>query len=178
MMKTIRNAFRFNDIQADDGYTTIEMAVGMLLLLLFSAAVFMLSLSASNTYQALNQEKQLDSDLRIASSYLVTKVRQNDIAGGVSVIHQTAFPEEAIKLTTLYGEEVYETWVYVKDGQLREAMMPAGVPVDDELAFSVVALDAMQVEFDGKGLSIQLTSEDQSRSYYVALQSENTSEVP
>ncbi|MBE0449624.1 MAG: DUF4860 domain-containing protein [Clostridia bacterium] len=158
----------------EKGYSLVEMAVGMLLLLIFGTALLTLTASSAGSYERLVNEKAIDTEFRIASSYLTTKLRQNDRSGAVVLISQDTEPGVAIKISEDLSGEIYETWIYVADGFLKEVMIPAGVAFDGDYAFVIAEIDQMELIDDEEGvIGIELFKEgSESQLFWVALMSD------
>ena len=72
-------------LRQEKGRALIETLSVVLLLVLLGACCLSLSLSTFKTYQRLHDSRDKTSELRIASSFLTSKIRQNDIAGSIEV---------------------------------------------------------------------------------------------
>ncbi len=154
----------------EKGYSLVEMTVGMLLLLVFVTALFTLTASSAGSYERLVNEKEIDTEFRIASSYLTTKLRQNDRAGAVELVMQDNEPKVAIKISENLSGEIYETWIYVADGLLKEVMIPAGMEFDDDFAFVIAEIDKMELLDEENVIGIELFKEGSaSQLFWVAL---------
>lgn len=155
------------------GYSLVEMAVGMLLLLVFGTALFTLTASSAGSYERLVTEKEIDTEYRIASSYLTTKLRQNDRSGAVELVKQYNAPNIAIKISEDISGEIYETWIYVADGFLREVMIPKGMTFDDNYSFNIAEIDQMDLINEKGIIGIELFKNgSESQMFWVALMSE------
>lgn len=154
----------------EKGYSLVEMAVGMLLLVVFGTTLFTLTASSAGSYERLVDEKEIDTEYRIASSYLTTKLRQNDRAGAVNLVMQDNEPKVALKISEELSGENYETWIYVADGFLKEVMIPAGMEFDDDFAFVIAEIDMMKLTDEEDVIGIELFKEgSESQLFWVAL---------
>ncbi|MCA0384407.1 MAG: DUF4860 domain-containing protein [Firmicutes bacterium] len=140
-----------------NGYSLIEMMIVMMLLVLFGLGIFMLAATSSTTYQKLVEDKETDGELRIASSYLMTKIRQNDRMGAIRIEKSAINSEDALVIEETLGNEVYETWIYVSDGVLREATVLKEAMPSDDVSFEVAKVD--DVRFGLQDQSILITIE-------------------
>lgn len=140
-----------------NGYSLIEMMIVMMLLVLFGLGIFMLAATASTTYQTLVDDKETGGELRIASSYLMTKLRQNDRIGAIRIEKSAINSEDALVIEEILGDEVYETWIYVSQGVLREATVPKETIPSDDVSFEVANVD--DVRFGLQDQSILITIE-------------------
>lgn len=140
-----------------NGYSLIEMMIVMMLLVLFGLGIFMLAATSSTTYQTLVDDKETGGELRIASSYLMTKLRQNDRIGAIRIEKSAINSEDALVIEEILGDEVYETWIYVSQGVLREATVPKETIPSDDVSFEVANVD--DVRFGLQDQSILITIE-------------------
>lgn len=135
----------------EKGYSAVEWFMVMGLLMLFSIAIFILAASSSNTYQQLIEAKEDDTELRIATSYVMTKLKQNDAFESIQVVDRLDLEYSAIMISELLLGEVYETWIYWSDGSLREATIMKNGKLDDDLSFVISNVDAFDVFIDENG---------------------------
>jgi len=149
--------FMKSKIVEPNGYSLIEMMIVMMLLVLFGLGIFMLAATSSTTYQKLVEDKETDGELRIASSYLMTKIRQNDRMGAIRIEKSAINSEDALVIEETLGNEVYETWIYVSDGVLREATVLKETMPSDDVSFEVAKVD--DVRFGLQDQSILITIE-------------------
>lgn len=138
------------------GYSLIEMSIVMLLLVLFSLGIFLLAAASTTTYESLVEQKNTSEDLRIASSYLVTKIRQNDRLSGVSIDRVTFDQKDALIIKEAIEEETYVTWIYVSEGVLREVTILEGVSPSDDLSFEIANIDKLELNGKENKLTIRL----------------------
>ena len=138
------------------GYSLIELSIVMLLLVLFSLGIFLLAASATTTYESLVDQKNTSEDLRIASSYLVTKIRQNDRLTGIRIDRVTFDQKDALIISEVIEDEIYETWIYVSEGVLREVTILEGVRPTDDLSFEIADVDKLELSENDNTLTIRL----------------------
>ncbi len=106
-------------------------------------ALFVVVLGA-NVYKGISEDMTKNFDARTSVAYLSEKIRQNDVLGGISV--RDAGGMDALVLSQNAGGEVYETWVYVQDGWLREVTVSAGTDAIQMGGERVMELADMQIE--------------------------------
>ena len=141
---------------SESGYSLIEMTIAMLLLVVFGLAIFMLAASSTTTYEKLVDDKNTSEELRVASSYLVTKLRQNDQKDAISLESTLQFDSEVLTIREVIGEEVYVTWIYVNGGALREVTVLEGVDPSDDLSFEIAKVDKMAIRVSDQAIFIAL----------------------
>ncbi len=138
------------------GYAMIELVLVISLLALFGIATLSLVITGSAAYENINGKKELDSELRVALSYLDTKVKQNDSEGALSLASNPAGDGPALVVREIIGETQFETWIYLSEGKLREVLIEKGEPVLDDLGFDIAKIDGFTAEFDTEKMLLQL----------------------
>lgn len=160
-------------IEEEAGKTSVEWLLVMLLLVLFASAVFVLAGAASSGYEGIVEAGDDSSEVRIAGAYLGTKIKQNDVRGRVRVVERKDLDASALVLEEVLLGETYETWIYLKDGALREATIPVNGKLDDDLSFVIAALDAFDVALSEGALTFHLQKGSlPSRTFYYQLMTE------
>lgn len=134
------------------GFLAIEMALTMLLLLMFGVGIFILSTATGEGYRRIADERDQQSALRIAGAYVANRVRQNDAQEGL--IFDVDYP--ALVVREVFGASTYETYVYFNDGVLREATVPEGTLPDDAVSFEIVPLDRFEFEASEAALTVHI----------------------
>ena len=110
-------------LRQEKGRALIETLSVVLLLVLLGACCLSLSLSTFKTYQRLNDSRDKTSELRIASSFLTSKIRQNDIAGSIEVKPEPITGNNALVIYENINGESYATWIYHNSGCLMESLV-------------------------------------------------------
>lgn len=141
-------------IKAQNGYSLIEMSIVMLLLVLFGLGIFMLAAATTTTYESLVDKKSESESLRIASSYIVTKIRQNDRADSIKIYTNAFDDRDALIVFEAINDEIYETWIYVSEGSLREATVLKGIVPNDDLSFEIAEIDRLNLAGNNHSLII------------------------
>lgn len=141
-------------IHAHQGYSLIEMSIVMMLLVLFGLGIFMLAAATTTTYESLVENKADNESIRIASSYIVTKIRQNDRMDSIKIDSNAFDDRDALVVLETINDEVYETWIYVSEGHLREATVLKGVTPSDDLSFEIADIDGLTLSGSDHSLVI------------------------
>jgi prepilin-type N-terminal cleavage/methylation domain-containing protein len=136
------------------GYSLIEMSIVMLLLVLFGLGIFMLAASTTTTYESLVENKAEGEAIRIASSYIVTKIRQNDKIDSIKIDSKTFDDRDALIVLETINDETYETWIYVSEGYLREVTVLKGIMPNDDLSFEIAEIDRLTLSGSDHSLVI------------------------
>lgn len=139
----------------NSGYALIELVLVIALLALFCIATLSLVMTGSAAYKSINEKIDLDSELRVAISYLDTKVKQNDSEGTLSLGSNPAGDGKALIVSEFLGETQYETWIYLSGGKLREVLVEKGEPVLDDLGFEIAEIEGFTAQCDPDGKLLQ-----------------------
>lgn len=155
----------------EKGSGPIEWMLVMLLLLVLSLSIFMLASTTSMQYESLEQQKSMDTELRVATSYLTTKLRQSDEVGKIHVIEHDGYNQVMLMIEEVFFGESYETWIYVTDGKLREATIVANGRLDDALSFEIAEVkDVVFKWLPQKGIDMTIIGhDDQVRDVFISL---------
>jgi hypothetical protein len=139
-----------------NGKTAVELMLVMVLLLLFSMAALTLVASGSETYVETVKKGDVASELRIAQSYLHTKMRQNNVVGAIRIGTFKGIDSDCLIIKDNdYGSD-FITVIYVQEGKLYEALIPDdGIPTRD-ISFEICKLDGFLMEEEiGKGVKLR-----------------------
>lgn len=151
-----------SNCDTQNGYSLIEMSIVMLLLVIFGLGIFMLAAATTTTYESLVDKKSESESLRIASSYIVTKIRQNDRVDSVKIDPNAFDDRDALIVLETINDEDYETWIYVSEGSLREATVLKGVSPNDDMSFEIAEIDRLVLTGSEHSLVIGIGKGDKS----------------
>lgn len=129
------------------GFKGLDAVIGLLIICVFIAALLFALATAAGTYKQIGGAMQEQYGLRTAMGYLAAKVRQNDVSGAVSLAPLGG--EQALVLREEVDGEVYETYLYCYEGQLRELFCPAGSDLSPSDGLAVVEADSLRFSMDG-----------------------------
>lgn len=135
-------------IKNNSGYSLIELILVMVLIVIFGLSTFTLVVSGNNAYQNIIEKKALNSELRVAVSYLDMKLRQGDSQGEIHVKKIPNNYNNAIVIQELVEGKTYETWIYFNKGKLREAFILQGTPIVDQTSFAIAEIDGFDIRYD------------------------------
>jgi hypothetical protein len=138
------------------GHSMVELVLVMFLLILFSVSTLSLVASSSDAYVDIVRKKDTLSSLRVAQSYIYTKVRQNLAEDAISLRQYRDIEGTCLVVEDRSSDIPYETIIFVKDGQLRETLLLEDTQFDPEESFVIVGLDGLNLELiEGKGISFE-----------------------
>lgn len=140
------------------GRTSIETITTLLLIILLGMGLFAVTLSTVNAYQRLNTAKEGTTELRIAYSFVTTKIRQNDMTGCLDIVPDPISNQNALVLyETIEGIE-YATWIYHYEDTLWEAFVLKEEMPSLEISQAIAKIDAFSISYDSnaQGIHIQM----------------------
>jgi type II secretory pathway pseudopilin PulG len=140
----------------DKGYTLLELIFVMALLTMFGITAVTLVISGSKAYNAIIAVKNDNAEIRIASSYINMKIRQNDLSGNIRVTKSPVGQGAAVVIEEKAGSAVYETWIYWDSGKLREGYIEQGDTLRNEISFTIAEIDGFSAEYDAADRNIDI----------------------
>jgi hypothetical protein len=150
----------FRDLMADErGNSLVELVMVMIMMILFGATIYTLIFAGSTTQRKIIDEKNAQTEARVAMSYVNVRLRQNDREGAVAVM-----PGEygnALVIKGGGGEESLDRWILWSDGELREFIVGADEkPVNEPGMYATVAVvKGFDVRFNDGGVVSAVTYE-------------------
>lgn len=119
-------------------------------------ALFVVVLGA-DVYKGISGHMSENYNARTSVTYVTEKIRQNDYQGYVSI--DEVGQESALVITQEIEDNVYETWIYVANGELKEIMVNQGDEVRVGDGQTIMSLKSMELERQENGL-VQVRVED------------------
>lgn len=139
------------DKNAQKGSTMVEMIMVMALLALFGITIYTLIYSGESTQDRILQEKNAQSDARIALSYINVRLRQNDVNGKIAVEKIELTGENAIVIKERDEDYAYDTWIFCYDGKLFECFTDPDVQPTELGSFYIVDSEGVETELNDDG---------------------------
>ena len=137
----------------------VDLLFVIALLFLFAFSAIMLIALGADVYQKNVNTMQTNYAERTAGAYLVQKVRQADVSGGVRMDTLDGHP--AIVLTSSVGGRAYSTWLYIHDHMLCEQLLRAEMTPMAAAGQEILPLEDMEVRQDTEHLmTVHLVLED------------------
>ena len=133
----------------------------LLLFAVFAVCILSVLLTSADTYRRLSDRDQGSYDHRTAAQYIVTKIRQADRQGAVSV--QSFEGQDALVLAEEIDGEPYLTRIYYHDGYIRELFTSADgemLPEDGEKILEAAGFLAYADEPAEGQLSLRIQAAD------------------
>lgn len=146
----------FIGLKQNKGRALVETLASMLLLILLGAGCFSLAVSAVGAYQRLNASKNNASELRIACSFVTTKIRQYDMTGCLEVKPDNISGINALVIHEKIDDKVYDTWIFHYDGCLYEAIVLEDENPEVDISQPIAKIDLFEINYDEKSHGIYI----------------------
>jgi len=146
-----------NNFRQKNGSILVETISVMLLLVLLGVCCFSLALSSFEAYQRLNASRAKSSELRIASSFIINKIRQNDVAGNIDVRPDPISGNNALVIYESINGTNYATWIYHDSGCLMEALVLRHEEPSSDVSQIIAKIDTFRLDFDREKKQIFLS---------------------
>ena len=117
--------------------------VGVLFFVFLICALLVVTIGSS-VYSRTTRSMNEHFTIKTALSYIVEKVRQNDVHGGVERFEQEGV--EGLKLLREFDGQTYETLIYVYDGYLKELFIRTGSQVPLRNGKPLMEMISLEVE--------------------------------
>lgn len=116
----------------------------------FVVSSLWVTLLAANIYQSTTNMEDDNYESRTALSYIAEKIHQGDEAGGISI--GTFEGCESLIIKQTYDEKNYLTYIYEKDGELRELFLMEGIQASAEDGRKIMEVQGLKMEEIGDGV--------------------------
>lgn len=128
----------------------MNFLVGVVIWLTFTITSLMLVLVGARLYQEIYSKQQTYLSSATPLNYLTMKFRQNDRKNSVAISDLDEQPA-IVLMETLEGE-IYETWIYIEEGYLRELYIKQGDSFEPQDGEKVIPLNEMQLQWENEKL--------------------------
>ncbi|MDR1615552.1 MAG: DUF4860 domain-containing protein [Syntrophomonadaceae bacterium] len=144
-------------VKNEKGYSLIEIAFVMILISLFGLTTYTLVAVGAKSYETMLYEREDHSNLRVALSYISTRVRQADVENDIR-LEKIDGSSDALVISSAVDDDVYETWIYQYDSHLYELFKPQEIDFDPAYGTSLVAIGGMDLSLsqDRQGINIKV----------------------
>lgn len=153
-MKKVINQKYFS-LREKKGRAMTETLSVMLLLILLGAGCVGLAASTFNAYKRIYKSKSNSSELRVASSFIMAKIRQNDVSGCLDIKPDPISGKNALVIYENIEGTEYATWIFHYEGQLWEAIVLKDEAPEINMSQSIARLDTFNINFDRDGVGIR-----------------------
>ena len=104
---------------------TIDFVFPIALFFVFACSALFVLLFSANVYEKVVASSNANFETGTSLSYITEKIRQTDSDGNISISEFDGY--EALKITETYGNKSYSTYIYAKDGVLKELFIQDGI---------------------------------------------------
>ena len=122
----------------------VDLLFPMALFFVFAISALTVILLATNIYQRTTQSSSLNYTSGTSLAYISEKIRQNDVADGVSLGMFDG--HDSLILRQTYEGSVYHTYIYVDDGNLKELFIKDGVDASASAGTSIMPVSSFQMQ--------------------------------
>lgn len=128
----------------------IDIVFTLALLFVFAASALLVVLIGANVYKSTASSMNENFDMRTSITYISTKMHQNDTAGGVFVAKLDDV--DALVLEQSFDEQVYQTWIYHYNGELREIFTEKGNTMHVSDGQAIMSVPVLKIEQTDDGM--------------------------
>lgn len=128
----------------------VDLLFTLALFCVFAFSSLSVAVIGANVYRSTVNNMGQNFSMRTSLAYVTEKVRQNDTAGAVYV--QQLDDKPALVLEQSYNGTTYQTWIYHKDGSLRELFIRKGVAFSAQDGQEITQINAFSVALPDEGL--------------------------
>lgn len=129
----------------------------MLLFLVFVLCAPFSVLMGSQVYENITKRSDENFSGTTALSYIANKIRQGDRQDGVDIIEVDG--TSVLQLKQKIGEETYHTWIYWKDGSIRELFTDENSGLGLEDGLEILECSGLFMEKKGSSIILQTQGE-------------------
>lgn len=129
----------------------------MLLFLVFVLCALFSVLMGSQVYENITKRSDENFLGTTALSYIANKIRQGDRQDGVDIIEVDG--TSVLQLKQKIGEETYHTWIYWKDGSIRELFTDENSGLGLEDGLEILECSGLSMEKKGSSIILQTQGE-------------------
>lgn len=153
-----------------NGKLNVDSILALVLFGVFAVCVLLVLLQGARSYERLTRRGQDSYNERTAVQYIITRVRQADAAGAVSL--EMTDGVQTLRLTENIDGENYVTRVYCYNGEIRELFSAEKFTFSPEDGQTIIPAKELRFEQDGNLLKVNIVYPDgESAQFYVNIRS-------
>ncbi|MDR0886811.1 MAG: DUF4860 domain-containing protein [Clostridiales Family XIII bacterium] len=126
--------------------SSINMMFTIALLAVFAMSALFVATIGTQVFQVTQENMEDNYETRTSLVYISEKVKQHI---GHEVSLEKFEGSDVIKLTTTYDDQSYDTCIYEYKGQLMEATVKTGDPIDPKFGVAIMPVDDLTMKNDG-----------------------------
>ena len=139
------------------GASLIELVMVMMILALFGFTIYTVMAIGVGTQQKIMDEKDAQTDARIALSYINVRLRQNDSMGMIDVRPIGLTGQNAIVVHERTDEYDMDTWIYFHNNALYECLVLPGEEPQELFGFHIADIGMLDIVMDTDSNTITCT---------------------
>jgi hypothetical protein len=145
--------------EKEKGFSLIEIAFVMLLLALFGITTYSLVAVGASSYENMLIEEEDHANMRVALSYVSTRVRQGDAENAFRI--EPIESGNALVISHTVDGEIYENWIYMRGNELCELYIPKELGFSPEGGTPLATIGGMELDMTpiGGGIIINVFSQ-------------------
>lgn len=137
--------------------SSIEIILIMILLILFSGAIFTLIYAGAITQENITNEKEMKVNIRVASSYINVKLRKYDEEGSILIKKNPFTNKDTLVFRDPpdpnYTNEELFTWIFLEDGILYSQTITKDEELYSGLGVEIARISGLEVLNDGNRIT-------------------------
>lgn len=140
---------------------TVNLLFTMLLFLVFVLCALFTVLIGGKVYENINSRIEENYSGQVVLNYVANKVRQGDQAGSVAV--KTIEDTAVLELTQELKGRAFVTWIYYRDGAVREVFTNVGSGVGLKDGLEIMKCGGLEFWQEGSVLEVEVTGATKNR---------------
>lgn len=137
--------------------SNVEVVMSIILLILFSICVFTLISTGNNTERRILEQNEIKNNARMATSYINTIIKQNDVTGKIAVKPNPKTNQNCLVINEMIDGQKMNNWIYYEDGYLKQSMTIDNSPPDYETSSKIAKIDGFDINKEGRKITIEIS---------------------
>lgn len=134
-----------------------DLLVVLLLFMVYAGCALLLCALGASFYSNTVAVSQEGFNQRTGLLYMVQRVHQNDIGGGMRL--DTYQGSDALVLIEQETGQGFETWIFIQDGFLCEQLIAQGTSIIPDQVQRVMPMQSLSLSLTDRLLSVSLTTD-------------------
>lgn len=132
----------------DSGSSLVELIMVMSLIIVFGFTIFILINTGGNVQEKIVENKNQQTDARVAMSYINVILRKKDAEKRLAIEEVSVTGEKGILIKEITIDGSYDTWIYFYKGQILECVVNPGEQPEPLNSFIIADIDGFYVDMD------------------------------
>ena len=122
----------------------IDFLFPLTLFLIFASLAVIIILLATNIYQETNRNSYYNDNARLSLTYVTEKIHQNNSEGCIKILNKDNM--NILCISHSMKEDSYNTYIYYKDGHIKELFLKEGVTADFNFGRNIAPVSSFSME--------------------------------